>query len=257
MYSKFAPELKTIIMNKYFITLTALLSMSITASAQQSKTGTIEIDKSQILVETVLTKEEQEELSPGHVLKSLKAGNDRFVRSQLTARDHSEQVRQSAEAQYPKAFVLSCIDSRVPVEDVFDKGIGDIFVARIAGNFVNDDILGSMEYATKIAGAKLILILGHENCEAIHAAIDGAKLGHITQMLENIKPAINISTVAEGPRSSQNRLLVHEISENNVRIAMEKIAKESPLLLEMVDKGEIDIQGAVYDMDTGVVNFIE
>ena len=146
---------------------------------------------------------------------------------------------------------MSCIDSRVPVEDVFDKGIGDIFVARIAGNFVNDDILGSMEYATKIAGAKLILILGHENCEAIHAAIDGAKLG------QNIKPAINISTVAEGPRSSQNRLLVHEISENNVRIAMEKIAKESPLLLEMVDKGEIDIQGAVYDMDTGVVNFIK
>jgi carbonic anhydrase len=244
-------------MKNHFITLGSLLFLSITAAAQQSKTRSFEIDKSQIIEEVVLTKEEQAELSPGQVLESLKAGNDRFVRSNLTARDHSEQIRQSAESQFPKAIILSCIDSRVPVEDVFDKGIGDIFVARVPGNFVNDDILGSMEFATKVMGAKLILVLGHENCEAIHAAIDGANLGHITQMLENIKPAINISTVAEGPRSSQNRLLVHEISENNVRIAMEKIAKESPLLLEMVDKGEIDIQGAVYDMDTGVVNFIE
>ena len=224
---------------------------------QRESSGTIEIDRSQIRVESVLTEEEQNALSPGEVLEILRAGNERFVRNDLTARDHSIQIRESADAQFPKAIVLSCVDSRVPVEDVFDKGIGDIFVARVAGNFINDDILGSMEFATKVAGAKLILVLGHENCGAIHAAIDGAELGHITKMLENIKPAIKRSTVAKGPRSSQNRLLVHEVSENNVLIAMEKIIQESPLLRKMVDNGEIDIKGAVYDMDTGVVNFIK
>ena len=254
-------ELKTIIMKKNLIILSALLGLSITAEAQDSSEETIEIKKSQILVETVLTSEEQIELSPNEVLMSLKAGNDRFVRSQLTARDHSEQIRQSAEAQFPKAFILSCIDSRVPVEDVFDKGIGDIFVGRIAGNFINDDILGSMEYAIKMAGAKLILVMGHENCEAIHAAIDAVKSGytksgHIAKMLENINPAIKRSTITQGKRNSENRLLVHEVSENNVRLAMEKIVKESSILRTMTANGEIDIRGAVYDMDTGVVNFI-
>jgi carbonic anhydrase len=166
------------------------------------------------------------------------------------------QIRKSAASQYPKAIILSCIDSRVPVEDVFDKGIGDIFVARVAGNFINDDILGSMEFATKVAGAKLILILGHENCGAIHAAIDGAKLGHITKMLKNIQPAVKMSTLSEGPRSSKNRLLVHEVSENNVRLAIAKMTKDSSILKTMLQNGEISIKGAVYDMDTGVVNFL-
>ncbi len=203
-----------------------------------------------------MTKEEQEALSPSQVIEILRAGNERFVRSDLTARDHSMQIRESVEAQYPKAIVLSCVDSRVPVEDVFDKGIGDIFVARIAGNFINDDILGSMEFATKVAGAKLILVLGHENCGAIHAAIDGAELGNITNMLKNIQPAVAMSNISEGPRTSANRLLVHEVSENNVRNALEKIVSDSPILKEMLDKGQIDIKGAVYDMDTGVVNFL-
>lgn len=225
-------------------------------SGQEPIGGTVEIDRSRILVEDVLSEEEQAALTPLEVFNSLAAGNERFVSSDLTARDHSVQIRESAEAQYPKAIVLSCVDSRVPVEDVFDKGIGDIFVARVAGNFVNDDILGSMEFATKVAGAKLILVLGHENCGAIHAAIDGAELGHITKMLENIKPAIDISTKSNGVRSSKNRLLVHEVIENNVRIAMEKIVKDSPMLRTMRDKGEIAIKGGVYDMDTGVVNFI-
>ena len=252
----FVPDLKIIIMKKQLITITGLLAFSITAVAQRSEIGTIEIDKSQILVETVLTKEEQEALSPSQVIEILRAGNERFVRSDLTARDHSMQIRESVEAQYPKAIVLSCVDSRVPVEDVFDKGIGDIFVARIAGNFINDDILGSMEFATKVAGAKLILVLGHENCGAIHAAIDGAELGNITNMLKNIQPAVAMSNISEGPRTSANRLLVHEVSENNVRNALEKIVSDSPILKEMLDKGQIDIKGAVYDMDTGVVNFL-
>ena len=232
------------------ISICLLMAASTTLNGQSSdnqreSSGTIEIDRSQIRVESVLTKAEQYALSPSKVLEILRPGNERFVRNNLTARDHSIQIRESADAQFPKAIVLSCVDSRAPVKDVFDKGIGDIFVARAAGNFINDDILGSIEFATKVAGAKLILVLGHENCGAIHAAIDGAELGHITKMLENIKPAIKRSTVAKGPRSSQNRLLVHEVSENNIRIAMEKIFQESPLLRKMVGNGEIDIKGAV------------
>ncbi|TXN35217.1 carbonic anhydrase [Flagellimonas hymeniacidonis] len=243
-------------MKKQFITIAGLCLLSFTMTGQKSESVTIEIDKSQILVESVLTKEEQEALTPNKVFEILRAGNERFVRSDLTARDHSVQIRESVRAQYPKAIVLSCVDSRVPVEDVFDKGIGDIFVARVAGNFINDDILGSMEFATKVAGAKLILVMGHENCGAIHAAIDGAQLGNITDMLDNIKPAVAMSTVAEGPRTSGNRLFVHEVSENNVRNALKKIVTDSPIIKELLDQGEIDIKGAVYDMDTGVVNFL-
>lgn len=186
-------------MRKKVVTLVGLLVFSTTVHAKGYHAGTIEIAKSQILVETVLTAEEQVALSPTQVLESLKAGNERFVGSNLTARDHSVQIRESADAQFPKEKVLPCVYSRVPGEDVFDKAIGDIFVASVAENFINDDILGSMEFATKVAGAKLILVMGHENCGAIHSAIDGAELGQITGMLKNLKPAIKESIVAEGP----------------------------------------------------------
>jgi len=142
------------------------------------------------LVENVLTKEEQDALTPDMVIQSLKEGNGRFTRNDLTARDHSAQVRDAVKAQYPKAIVLSCVDSRVPVEDVFDRGIGDIFVARVAGNFVNEDILGSMEFACKVAGSKLVMVMGHEHCGAVKAAVDDVKLGNITPMLTKIKPAV-------------------------------------------------------------------
>lgn len=234
-----------------------LLLANLSTLAAQDANEKIEIDKSVILIEDVLTQEEQDALSPNDVIMRFQAGNERFVRSDLTARDHSFQIRETASAQFPKAIVLSCVDSRVPVEDVFDKGIGDIFVARVAGNFVNNDILGSMEFACKVAGAKLILVMGHENCGAIHAAIDGAKLGNITAMLENIKPAIKMSTKTAGEKSSKNRLFVHEVAENNVYHAMNKIKEGSPILSDMLKKGEIDIRGAVYDMDTGVVNFLD
>jgi carbonic anhydrase len=243
-------------MRKNIMIVVGLILFSNAINSQPSREGTIEIEKSRILIESVLSAEEQEALTPLDVFNTLAAGNERFVSNDITARDHSMQIRESAASQYPKAIVLSCIDSRVPVEDVFDKGIGDIFVARVAGNFINDDILGSMEFATKVAGAKLILVLGHENCGAIYAAIDGAKLGHITKMLKNIQPAVKLSTLSEGPRTSKNRLLVHEVSKNNVRLAIEKITKDSSILKTMLQNGEISIKGAVYDMDTGVVNFL-
>jgi len=147
-------------------------------------------------------KAQQDALTPDMVIQSLKEGNERYIRNDLTARNHSAQVRKSVLAQYPKAIVLSCVDSRVPVEDVFDRGIGDIFVARVAGNFVNEDILGSMEFACKVSGSKLVFVLGHEHCGAVKAAVDNVKLGNITPMLTKIRPAVE-SIKYEGDRTSK------------------------------------------------------
>ncbi|MFK7906429.1 MAG: carbonic anhydrase family protein [Chitinophagales bacterium] len=225
---------------------------------EQSTTKQPEQQQEQILgvVEDVLTKAEQDALSPDMVIQSLKEGNERFMRNDLTARDHSAQVRMSVKAQYPKAIVLSCVDSRVPVEDVFDRGIGDIFVARVAGNFVNEDILGSMEFACKVSGSKLILVMGHEHCGAVKAAIDDVKLGNITPMLAKIKSAVKMVEY-EGDRNSGNQKFVHMVSESNVRNTIEKIRSESSILKEMEDKGEIKIVGALYDMDNGKVNILK
>lgn len=208
------------------------------------------------VVADVLTKEEQDALTPDMVIQSFKEGNDRFMRNDLTARDHSEQVRKSTNAQYPKAIVLSCVDSRVPVEDVFDRGIGDIFVARVAGNFVNEDILGSMEFACKVSGSKLILVMGHEHCGAVKAAVDDVKLGNITPMLAKIRPAVEAVDYT-GERTSKNDEFVHMVCESNVNNTMEQIRLNSPILKEMEDNGEIKIVGAVYDMDSGKVSFLE
>lgn len=208
------------------------------------------------LVEEVLTKEQQSALTPQNVIDALKKGNIRFMNNDLTARDHSKQVRNSTLSQFPKAIVLSCVDSRVPVEDVFDRGIGDLFVARVAGNFVNEDILGSMEFACKVSGSKLILVMGHEHCGAIKAAVDNVKLGNITAMLEKITPAI--ATIDyEGERTSKNKEFVHMACKSNVKNTLNKIRSQSPILKEMEDNGEIMIVGAVYDMDNGKVDWLD
>jgi carbonic anhydrase len=203
----------------------------------------------------VLTAEEQAALTPDMVIQSFKEGNERFMRNDLTARDHSEQVRKSTYGQYPKAIVLSCVDSRVPVEDVFDRGIGDIFVARVAGNFVNEDILGSMEFACKVSGSKLILVMGHEHCGAVKAAVSGVELGNITAMLAKITPAV-AAVDYEGDRTADNEEFVHMVCESNVQHTIEQIRLNSPILKEMEDNGEIKIVGAVYDMDSGKVAFL-
>jgi len=209
------------------------------------------------LVERVLTQEEQEKLTPDEVLQMLRDGNRRFASGTLTRRDHSAQVRAAVKGQFPKAMILSCVDSRVPVEDVFDRGIGDVFVARVAGNFENTDILGSMEFACKVSGAKVVLVLGHEHCGAVKAAIDEAVLGNITPMLENIKPAVDSVKGFSGERSSANAEFVHKVAEQNVRLTIQDIRKRSPVLAEMEEAGEIKIAGALYDMDTGVIDFLD
>lgn len=208
-------------------------------------------------VERVLTKDERDKLTPDEVIEMLKDGNDRFVSNTLTSRDHSKQVREAAQGQYPKAFILSCLDSRIPVEDVFDRGIGDIFVARVAGNFVNTDILGSMEFGCKVAGAKLILVLGHEHCGAVKGAIDNVELGNLTSLLKNIRPAVEHLTDYKGDKSSENEEFVHMVAEMNVRLNIAGIREKSPILGEMESKGEIKIIGGIYRMDTGTVTFIE
>ncbi|SFD51245.1 carbonic anhydrase [Chitinophaga sp. CF118] len=208
------------------------------------------------LRKNVLTAEEQKAFTPDSVLQNLKAGNKRFVMNDLTKRDHSAMVRNAYKAQYPKAVVISCLDSRVPVEDVFDKGIGDLFVGRVAGNFVNEDLLGSLEYGCKVSGAKLIVVLGHRSCGAIKAAIDNVKLGNITAMLAKIEPAVVKSQDFKGEKTSKNDDFVEYVTKNNVINTIETIRSKSPILKEMEDKGEIKIVGAFYDLKTGEVIFL-
>jgi len=205
----------------------------------------------------VTTAEEQAKLTPDEVLRQFKEGNQRFHSGQVTRRNHSEQIRKSAPGQFPKAMVLSCVDSRVPVEDVFDQGIGDVFVGRVAGNFVNEDLLGSMEFACKVAGAKMILVMGHQHCGAIRGAIDDVKLGNLTALLAKIKPAVAMSQDFPGEKISANSLFMKRVAENNVRLSLAKIRAQSPILKEMEEKGQIKIVGAFYRLTDGTLEFVE
>ena len=209
------------------------------------------------LVERVLSAEEQKKLTPEEVLRSLKEGNKRFTAGNLTLRDHSKQIRAAVNGQFPKAIILSCIDSRVPVEDVFDKGIGDLFVARVAGNIVNEDILGSMEFSCKVSGAKLVLVIGHEYCGAIKGAIDNVSLGNLTGLLNKIKPAVEACKHLEGPHTSKNVEFVDHVIKENVKLTVNNIRQRSEILRTMEQAGEIKIVGAYYDMDNGNVDFFE
>ena len=200
------------------------------------------------------TKELQDKTTPSDALQMLKEGNNRFVENVMFQRNLPEQMHATAKSQYPFAIVLSCIDSRVAPEITFDEGLGDIFDARIAGNFVNDDILGSMEFACKVTGAKLILVMGHTNCGAIKGAIDDAQLGNMTQMLTKIKPAVE-KTSYDGEKSSKNYDYVDMVAKENVLLAIEEIKSKSTVLKEMYDEGEIDIVGCMYDLENGKVEY--
>ena len=204
------------------------------------------------------TKAYQDAISPAKALGLLKEGNQRFTTKQQVERDLNLQVEQTSTGQFPFATVLSCIDSRVPAELVFDQGIGDIFSVRIAGNFVNADILGSMEFASKLAGTKLILVLGHTACGAVKGACDHAELGNLTGMLENIAPAVDaiIEPTSAAERTSANIDFVNAVGTKNVKMTIDRIREESPVLAEMEQAGEIQIVGGMYDIATGKVNFL-
>lgn len=204
---------------------------------------------------TAITKQVQDTLTPNNVLQDLLAGNQRFVNANTQSVDNAALVSQTTGGQFPKAVVLSCIDSRVPVETVLDQAIGDIFVARIAGNFENADILGSLEYSCKVAGSKLVLVLGHEACGAVKAACDGVELGNITHLLSNIMPAVHQSA-EEVEANSSNSVFVAKTVENNVKLTMDRIREKSPILKEMEDNGEIAIVGGVYSLQSGKVEML-
>lgn len=206
-------------------------------------------------LDKIITKQEQEALTPDGVLKDLLQGNKRFTSDNFHSRDYNAQKVSATGGQYPKAVILSCVDSRVPVETVFDQGIGDVFVARVAGNFENLDILGSMEYACKVAGSKLVFVLGHESCGAVSAACDGVELGNITHLLSNIKPAVK-AVKTDGRRDSSNKGFVHDVVQKNVELTMERIRDKSSILKGMEDKNEIRIVGGVYSLESGKVELL-
>jgi carbonic anhydrase len=204
-----------------------------------------------------ITKEMQAAMTPNSVLADLLEGNKRFMSNNAQQLDNTALIKQTIGGQNPKAVVLSCIDSRVPVETVFDQGIGDVFVSRVAGNFENVDILGSLEYSCKVAGSKLVLVLGHEACGAVKAACDGVELGNITALLSNIIPAVKVSSEeVEGELNSSNNNFVAKTVENNVRLTMDRIREKSPILNEMEQNGEIKIVGGVYSLHTGEVEML-
>lgn len=213
-----------------------------------------------VLAETAgaaLTREAQAAITPAKALEMLKQGNERFVSGKAIERDYLAQVKQTSKGQFPFAAVVSCLDSRIPPAIVFDRGIGDLFVARVAGNFVNDDILGSLEFATRLAGAKLIVVMGHTECGAVKGACDAAQLGLLTATLANINPAVKAVQGDYKPRSSENAEFVQAVAEMNVLVTMQTLRNRSVVLREMIDKGEIRLVGAMYDVDSGMVIFHE
>jgi carbonic anhydrase len=204
-----------------------------------------------------LDNESRKLITPQKALELLKKGNERFVNNLKANRNLLSQMNDTSEGQFPFAIILSCIDSRTSAELIFDQGLGDIFSCRIAGNIINDDIIGSMEFACKVAGAKLIMVLGHTKCGAIKGACDNVKLGSLTGLLDKIQPAIALEKDSKAAdRNSENSVFVENVASLNVGVAIEEISKKSPILSDMIKKGEITVSGGVYDVGTGAVKFL-
>ena len=202
------------------------------------------------------TQAAQAATAPADALARLKAGNERFVTSHLVARDLAAQRQATAAGQYPFAVVLSCLDSRTSTELIFDQGIGDVFNARVAGNVLNDDILGSMEFACKAAGAKLIAVIGHSKCGAVKGACSGVELGHLTGLLGKIQPAVAaVPAATDGDKTSPQR--VDAVAKENVRLALKQIRERSPILAELIRDGKVGLVGGLHDLDSGRVTFFE
>ena len=203
------------------------------------------------------TKDTQALMTPQTSLTALKEGNERFINGNQVTRNLNAQVEDTSSGQYPFATVLHCIDSRVSAEHIFDQGIGDLFSIRIAGNFVNEDILGSMEFACKLAGTKVLVVLGHTACGAVKGACDHARMGNLTALINKLEPAVDAvsSPANESERTSANIDFVNAVAAKNVEMTMADIREKSPILKEMEDNGEIQIVGGMYDIATGKVSF--
>ena len=206
--------------------------------------------------EGALTKQERDGMTPSQVIDELKRGNERFRAGKRAPRNYLVEKRTSAAGQFPAAVLHACVDSRVPAEIIFDVGIGDTFISRVAGNVINDDILGSMEFGCAVSGARVVLVLGHTACGAVKGAIDDVVLGNLTGLLARIKPAIP-TTKFEGEKSTKNDKYVDAVARTNVLLALEQIRRRSPKLAALEGKGAIKLTGAMYDVATGVVNFLD
>lgn len=204
-----------------------------------------------------LTKEMQMSLTPAKAIDLLKEGNKRFVNNLKVNRNLLQQVNETSGGQYPLAVVLSCIDSRTSAELIFDQGLGDIFSVRIAGNIINEDILGSMEFACKVAGAKALVVLGHSKCGAVKGACDHVEMGNLTNLLSKLQPAVYAEKTVTTDRTSANDEFVEKVATLNVKMAMHQIHDKSTILNDMILKGEIAIIGGMYNVETGVVEFYE
>ena len=202
-----------------------------------------------------LTKEQRDRMSPDQVLDELKQGNERFRTGKTQSRDYRDQQRTSAAGQFPAAAILGCIDSRAPADIIFDAGIGDTFNARIAGNVVNDDLIGSLEFACAVAGAKVLLLFGHTACGAIKGAIDDVEMGNLTGLLARVKPAISATTFA-GEKSSKNAAYVDAVARTNVLLGLDNIRRRSPILADLEKQKAIRMVGGMYDLATGIVEFM-
>lgn len=204
-----------------------------------------------------LTKELQASITPAIALDLLKEGNIRFVNNLKVNRNLLQQANETSQGQYPFAVILSCIDSRTSAELIFDQGLGDIFSVRIAGNIINEDIIGSMEFACKVAGSKIIVVLGHTKCGAVKGACDHVEMGNLTALLTKIRPAVDDETSVTNNRNSGNAEFVEKVSSINVKRTVKAIMERSPILKEMIEKGEVGIIGGMHDITTGTVTFYE
>ena len=202
-----------------------------------------------------LTEAQREKLTPDDIIAAMRKGNERFRLGKESPHDYLAQQKATAKGQHPAAVILSCIDSRAPAETIMDLGIGDCFNARVAGNIANDDILGSMEFACKLAGAKLVLVMGHTACGAIKGAIDNAQLGNLTGLLAKIRPAVQ-ATQYQGERSSKNYDFVDAVARKNVELTMTDVRRRSPVLMELETSGAIKIVGAMYNLETALLEFL-
>lgn len=202
-----------------------------------------------------LTKEIQETITPKTALELLKEGNKRFVNNLKVNRNLLQQANETSDGQHPFAVILSCIDSRTSAELIFDQGLGDIFSVRIAGNILNEDILGSMEFGCKVAGSKIIVVLGHTKCGAVKGACDHIEMGNLTALLSKIRPAVDDETTTKENRNSSNAVFVENVATINVKRTVKSIQERSPILKEMIASGQIGIVGGTHDISTGIVKF--
>ena len=202
-----------------------------------------------------LTKEMQDKITPDQAFELLREGNKRFINNLKANRNLLQQANETSDGQHPFAVILSCIDSRTSAEIIFDQGLGDIFSVRIAGNIVNEDILGSMEFACKVAGSKIIVVLGHSKCGAVQGACDHVEMGNLTSLLSKIRPAIDDEDTVEQERTSKNPEFIEKVTRINVKRAIREIVERSPIIKEMSEKGEIKLIGGYHDLSSGQVTF--